>query len=308
MTDAAIPAEPSEAARRTGLFATFGAYVLWGVMPLYLILVKFADMREVLGQRVLWCVPAALAAVFLTAGWAGGWRDLKTAFKPRMLATLFVSAIFIFANWAIYVWLVQHQRVTEAALAYFLSPLVSIAVGTLFFGERITLAQSAALGIATAGVITQGFALGAPPWMSLALCGSWSVYMVIRKQAPVSSATGLFAESTLLTPLAIGLLAWTASSAPLAFTESVSHALMLMLAGPVTAAPLILFAFGARRVTFVAIGLLQFVAPSIQFAIGLMNGEEFTPLRAVSFGLIWAGLAIFCWDTLRRARWTQGSA
>lgn len=309
MSEAALPAEaPGEAERRTGLIATAAAYMIWGFLPLYLKLVGFADVREVLGQRILWCVPAALAAVFFTAGWAGGWRDLKIAFRPRMLLTLLASACFIFMNWGLYVWLVLHERVIESSLAYFLTPLVSIAVGTLFFGERITLPQAAALGVAAAGVVTQGFALGAPPWMALGLCATWSTYVVIRKNAVVSSATGLFVESTVLAPIAIGLVMWTAADGMLSFADSAPHALLLALAGPVTAAPLILFAFGARRVTFVAIGLLQFLAPSIQFAIGLSAGEPFTPLRAMSFGLIWLGLAIFCWDVLRRARWTQARA
>jgi chloramphenicol-sensitive protein RarD len=308
MSEAAPTPAPSEAERRAGLIATAAAYMVWGFLPLYLKLISFADVREVLGQRILWCVPAALAAVFLTSGWAGGWRDLRVAFNPRMLLTLMASACFIFMNWGIYVWLVLHERVIESALAYFLTPLVSIAVGTLFFGERITMAQAAALGVAAAGVAVQGFVLGAPPWMALALCATWSVYVVIRKNAVVSSATGLFVESTVLAPVAAGLVAWTVADGMLAFSDSAPHALLLALAGPVTALPLILFAFGARRVSFVAIGLLQFLAPSLQFTIGLAAGEQFTPLRAMSFGLIWLGLAIFCWDVLRRARWTQAPA
>lgn len=307
MTDTPSPSPPivARSERRTGLIATASAYALWGFLPLYLQLISFADVREVLAQRILWCIPAALGAVFLTSGWAGGWRDLQNAFKPRMLLTLLASACFIFMNWGLYVWLVLHQRVIESALAYFLTPLVSIVVGTLFFNERITAAQSAALGIAAAGVVTQGFALGAPPWMALALCATWSVYVVIRKNTAVTSATGLFVESGVLAPVAAGLLISTIADGALAFDDGAPRALLLAIAGPVTALPLILFAFGARRVSFVAIGLLQFLAPSIQFAIGLIAGEPFTPLRALSFALIWAGLAIFCWDVWRRARWTR---
>lgn len=299
---------PGESERRAGFIASAAAYMVWGFLPLYLKLIGFADVREVLGQRILWCVPAALAAVFLLGGWKGGWRDLRTALRPRMVATLMASACFIFMNWGMYVWLVLHQRVIESSLAYFLTPLVSIAVGALFYGERVSLPQSAALGVATAGVIAQGLALGAPPWMALGLCATWSIYVVIRKNAVVSSATGLFVESALLAPIAAGLVAWTAADGALSFTQSAPHAVLLALAGPVTALPLILFAFGARRVSFVTIGLLQFLAPSIQFAIGLLSGEPFTPLRGVSFALIWVGLMIFCWDALRRARWTPASA
>lgn len=302
MTEAAIPGEPSEAERRAGFLAAASAYVIWGFLPLYLKLLSAVDVREVLAQRILWAAPAAFIAVFLMSGWRPGWREIASALKPRMLATLAVSACFIFVNWGLYVYLVLNERVIESALAYFLAPLVSVAVGVLFFGERITTAQIVALALALVGVVVQGFALGAPPWMALALCATWSAYAVIRKRAPVPAATGLLIESLALAPLAIGLLYWAAAEAPLAFSTGWSSAILLALAGPVTALPLMAFAFGARRVSFTALGLLQFLAPSLQFTTGILFGEPFSALRGVSFVLIWAGLAFFSWDTLRRAR------
>jgi chloramphenicol-sensitive protein RarD len=304
MSEAALPGSPSDAERRAGFIAAASAYVMWGFLPLYLKLIAFADVREVLGQRILWAAPSAFLAVFLMSGWRVGWREIASAFRPRMLGTLVASAAFIFVNWGIYVWLVLQERVIEAALAYFLSPLVSVAIGVLFFRERVTTPQIAALALALAGVVVQGFALGAPPWMALALCATWSVYAVIRKRAPVPAATGLFIESLALAPVAIGLLMWAASEAPLAFSGGWGHAILLALAGPVTALPLMAFTFGARRVSFVTLGLLQFLAPSLQFATGIAFGEPFTPLRAASFVLIWLGLGLFSWDTLRRARMT----
>ena len=162
--------------------------------------------------------------------------------------------------------------------------------------------QIAALALALAGVVVQGFALGAPPWMALALCATWSVYAFIRKRAAVPAAAGLLIETLALAPLALGLLWWAGAEAPLQFSSSLDHALLLAIAGPITALPLMAFTFGARRVTFVTLGLLQFLAPSLQFATGILFGEEFTPLRGVSFALIWAGLGCFAWDTLARAR------
>ncbi len=303
MTDAALPASPQDADRRAGFIAAALAYVMWGFLPLYLKLLAFADVREVLAQRILWSIPATLLAVFVMSGWRRGLSELGGAMKPRMLGTLALSACFIFFNWGIYVWLVLHERVIESALAYFLAPLVAVAVGTIFFGERISMWQVSALGLATAGVIAQGIALGSAPWMALALCATWSAYAVIRKRAAVPAATGLMIETIVLAPVAIGLLVWTQQdTGALASLSGWGHALLLAVAGPITALPLMLFAFGARRVTFVALGLLQFLAPSLQFATGIAFGEPFTPMRAASFALIWLGLGFFAWDTLRRAR------
>lgn len=303
MSDAArIASSPSEAEQRAGFIAAASAYVIWGFLPLYLKLLATVDVREVLAQRILWAAPSALIAVFVMSGWRSGLREIATALKPRMIGTLAVSACLIFVNWGLYVYLVLHERVIESALAYFLAPLVSVAVGVLFFGEKITLAQIIALALALIGVAVQGFALGAPPWAALALCATWSVYAVIRKRAPVPAAVGLLIESLALMPLVVGLLWWAASEAPLSFTTDWSMALLLAIAGPVTAIPLMAFAFGARRVSFTTLGLLQFLAPTLQFCTGLAFGESFTPLRAASFVLIWIGLAFFSWDTLRRAR------
>ncbi len=292
----------NEAERRAGFFAAASAYLVWGFLPLYLKLISFADVREVLAQRILWCVPAAVVGMFLMSGWRQGWRELGAALNPRMLGTLGASALFIFLNWGGYVWLVLNERVIESALAYFLAPLVSVAIGVSFFRERISAPQLVALALALAGVAVQGLALGAPPWMALFLCATWSAYAVIRKRAPVPAATGLLIETLALAPVAVGLMVWASGEAPLAFNDSAEHAILLALAGPVTAVPLLAFAFGARRVSFTTLGLLQFVAPSLQFATGILFGEPFTFLRGVSFALIWVGLGFFAWDTLSRAR------
>jgi len=303
MSEAApVTASPSEAERRAGFIAAAFAYVVWGFLPLYLKLLANVDVREVLAQRILWAAPAAFLAVFIMSGWRPGWREIGAALKPRMLGTLALSACFIFVNWGLYVYLVLNERVIESALAYFLAPLVSVAVGVLFYREQIRTPQVVALALAFVGVVVQGFALGAPPWMALALCATWSVYAVIRKRAAVPAATGLLIESLALAPVAIGLLLWAASEGPLGFTTDWTTAIILAIAGPVTAIPLMAFAFGARRVSFTTLGLLQFLAPTLQFITGIAYGEPFTLLRGVSFALIWAGLGFFSWDTLRRAR------
>lgn len=302
MTAATLEPQITDADRRAGFFSAASAYVIWGFLPLYLKLISFADVREVLGQRILWAIPSALVAVFAMSGWRVGVREIFAALKPRMLGTLVCSAAFIFVNWGLYVWLVLQHRVIEASLAYFLAPLVAVAVGVLFFGERIRAAQIAALFLALVGVVVQGMALGAPPWMALALCVTWSIYAVIRKRAPVPAATGLLIECLTMAPVAAGLMFWASTEAPLVMGSDLPRSLLLAFAGPVTALPLMAFTFGARRVTFTTLGLLQFLAPSLQFATGIVFGEPFTLLRGVSFALIWAGLGFFAWDTLRRAK------
>src|SRR5262249_48338592 len=157
----------------------------------------------------------------------------------------------------------------ESSLAYFLTPLVAVAVGVFLYKERITGAQTAALALAAVGIIVQGFALGAPPWMALALCATWSMYIVIRKGAPVPAAVALFVEPMVLPPSAAALLWRAAQAAPLSFGSSPTHTILLMLAGPATAIPLTAFAFGARRVSFTTLGLLQFLAPTLQFGTGI---------------------------------------
>lgn len=296
-----LPTAYSKEDVRAGFVSALTAYVIWGLLPLYLMLVAFADPREILGQRIIWAVPACAIGIVLMSGWRKGLGELRAAMRPKLIAALALSAMFIFVNWAIYVWAVASQHVLEAALAYFLAPLVHVALGVGFFGERLSRWQFSALALAAIGVVVQGVALGAFPWVSVALCATWCAYGVVRKRAVVPAATGLFIETLLLLPVAVALLFWV-GPATLAFDDSAGHATLLALAGPATAIPLTLFAFGARRLSFTMIGLLQYIAPSIQFLIGALAGEALTPLRIASFGLIWMGLALFSYDAWRRER------
>lgn len=290
----------AEITQRAGYLSAAAAYFAWGFLPLYFHALRFADAREILSQRILWCVPSAFAAMLLLAGFGPAMRELRLALQPRMIKTLALSAVFIFINWGLYLWLVLQSRVLEASLAYFLAPLVAVAMGVVFFKERLSRAQAIALVFATIGVVLQGVAMGAPPWASLILCATWSAYSFIRKRAEVGSATGLLIESLILLPVALGLMIWAAQDAPLHFGESAGNSLLLALAGPITALPLMLFAFGARRISFAALGMVQFLAPSIQFALGILFGERFHPLSRIAFALIWTGLGFFCWDMWKR--------
>lgn len=285
---------------RAGFMAAAVAYGIWGILPLYLKLVGFAGPWEVLCARILCSIPAAVLAVMFM----GGFAETRDALKQKgVLGALCLSSTFIAINWAIYVWAVANHHVIEASLAYFLTPLVNVAFGVTLFKERITRAQGFALALAAIGIAVQAYALGAFPWVSIALCASWSLYGLVRKQAPVPAAGGLLAETLILAlPAALGLW-WVSTTAQgLTFDDSASNALLLSLSGLATAVPLILFSFGARRLKFSTLGMLQFMAPTIQFLIGWADGEPLTPLRIASFVLIWIGLVIFAMDSVVRER------
>lgn len=287
---------------KLGYIAACCAYVIWGGLPLFIHALNFADPMDILGERILWSLPAALLAVGLMSGWRNGFAELKAAFRPPMLGMLTASAIFIFGNWALYVIAVVNGHVMEAALAYFISPLATVLIGVVVFGERLRAAQIAAVALAAVGVVMQGVALGAPPWLSLLLCASWVAYTVIRKKAPVSAAVGLMVETIILAPVAVGLLIWVSMHGGLAFGHDAGRSGMLALTGVVTALPLILFSVGARRLPLSAIGLINYLAPSLQFLAGLLLGELMTPLRVVSFAFIWLALIVFVTDSLAAER------
>jgi chloramphenicol-sensitive protein RarD len=287
--------ETDQAEQRLGYACAFSAYLMWGLLPLFLKQLSFANAWEVLGQRVLWSIPAAALMVAFFGGFRTAWRAVQA---KGVLPALALSAVLIAVNWATFVWAVGAGRIIEGSLAYFITPLVNVAIGVAFFGEKLKGLQAAAMVLATAGVVVQGVALGAPPWVSLSLAATWAAYGVVRKLAPVPSAGGLLTETLILAPFAGLLLVVLAVQAPLAFSQTPQNALLLALLGPVTAAPLILFALGARRISFVSLGLLQYIGPTLQLLTGLAFGEAFSALRGISFALIWGGIALFTWEAL----------
>lgn len=284
---------------RIGLSAAIGAYLIWGLLPLYFKLVGFASAFEVLAQRIVWGAPCAAIAVFIMR--AG--PDTRAALAyPAVWRALLLSSALIAINWGVYVWAVGQDRVIESSLAYFMSPLVNVALGVFFFSERLSPLQIVALALAVIGVVAQGVSLGAVPWVALILCATWAGYSLVRKQVNIPATGGLLVETMLLAAPAAITLFYLSQQAPLAFSSSPAHAGLLMLMGPATAAPMILFAIGARRLSFSTLGILQYMAPSLQFLIGVAYGEPLTPLRVGSFAFIWAALIVFTFDALRRER------
>jgi chloramphenicol-sensitive protein RarD len=287
---------------KTGLLAAIGAYVLWGFLPLYFKLLGETSPTVILAHRIVWSVPTALILI-AAAGKMGELRAILS--QRKILFGLFLSSLAIASNWTIYIWAVTHNRVLEGSLGYFINPLVTFMFAAMFFGERFRPLQLAALAIATAGVLNQTLVVGQFPWISLSLAFSFAIYGAIRKTIPVDSRVGFAAEALWLAPAAALYLLFFLPAGTHAFGDgNINLVLLLLAAGPVTAAPLILFAMGARRLRLSTIGLLQYIGPSLQFMLALWLGETFTAGHAVTFGLIWTGVLVFTLSAWRAERRT----
>ena len=268
-----------------------GAYLIWGVLPFYLRLLQGVPAADVLAHRILWSV---LVVVGLIA-WLKGWGKVAAALRqPRLLLLLLASAVCIAINWLVYTWSILAGHAIDTSLGYFINPLVSVLFGVALLGERLRKLQWAAVGLAALGVAVLTIERGALPLLSLALALSFGTYGLIRKQAAVDAATGLFVETLMLAPVA---LIWIAGT-PMGFTGWPAPTLMtLALGGVATAVPLMLFGVAARRLPLSTLGLMQYVAPTMVLAEAvLIFGEVLDPARLAAFCCIWAGLALYTWS------------
>jgi len=240
---------------------------------------------------VLWSVVLLVPVVLLLRRRGSLWQAVRT---PRVLAMLATSALLIAANWLLYVWAVLHHQVLAASMAYFLNPLLNIAMGVALLGERLKRAQAAAVLLACAGVAVLALDAGDGLWISLAIALSFAAYGLIRKLAPVEAFEGLTIETLLLAPVALGYLVWLRGHGGLSFGQEAGLSALLVMAGAVTTVPLLLFAAAARQLRMATLGLLQFIAPSLQFLLAItLFGEHLDAQKLLSFALIWAGLAVY---------------
>ncbi len=286
---------------RKGLLAGFGAYLIWGLLPLYLRQLHGVPAADVLAHRIVWSV--LVMALVTTA--TRGWPRLRAAFgRPRLLAMLLASAIFITCNWLIYTWAVLNGHVLDTSLGYFINPLISVVFGVALLGERLSRPQWLAVGAAATGVAVLAIGHGALPLISLGLAFSFAIYGLIRKQVAVDAVPGLAIESVYLLLPAIGWLLWQASQNNLHLGYDGVHIdLLLILGGGLTALPLIGFAYGARRIPFTLVGLLQYIAPTLQLLIGVwIFSEPFDRNQLIGFAGIWTALAIYALDGVYRSR------
>ncbi|MBM3595066.1 MAG: EamA family transporter RarD [Alphaproteobacteria bacterium] len=281
---------------RRGLIHGTTAYVLWGLLPLYFHLIREVNSGEIVAQRVVWSVGLLLLLVTVMRRLGSLRQAIRT---PRVLAMLTASALLIAANWLIYVWAVLNQQVLATSMAYFLNPLLNIAMGVVLLRERLTRPQSLAVLLAGAGVAAMALGASGSLWISLSIAFSFAFYGLIRKFAPVVAFEGLTVETLLLAPLALGYLVWLSGRGGVSFGSEEDLTALLVLSGAITTAPLLLFAVAARELRMATLGLLQFIAPSIQFVLAItLFGERLDVLRLASFGLIWTGLAVYLGSTV----------
>jgi chloramphenicol-sensitive protein RarD len=284
---------------REGLAAAIGAYVLWGLFPLYWPLLEPAAPVEILAHRMVWSLAFLVAVLAFTSGFRWVRR-----IGARRAGLLTLAAVLITINWGTFIYAVNSGHVVETSLGYFINPLVTVALAVLVLHEPLRRNQRIAVGIAAAGVLVLTLDYGRPPWIALTLAGAFAAYGFVKKRADVDGIQSLAIETAVLFPAALGYLLFLASSGDGTFTtEGGGHVALLAGAGIVTAVPLMLFGAAAIRIPLATVGLLQYIAPVMQFLIGvLVYGEDMPPERLAGFALVWVALAVFAADAVKALR------
>ncbi|HVM22128.1 MAG TPA: EamA family transporter RarD [Sphingomicrobium sp.] len=291
--------DPSRHVRAGFLFGV-GAYAVWGVMPIYFKALRSVPALDVVAHRVLWSLPFLALVILLTAGQA----KMRAALaSPRTLGILVVTAILIGANWVLFVYAITSGHILAASFGYYLNPLINVLLGRFVLRERLDRTQWAAVTIAAAGISVLAVGALSHLWISLTLGVTFALYGLLRKMVAADAVTGLAIETAILLPLALAWLGGQALAAqPVMGTDALKTALLL-LAGVVTAVPLLMFTAAARRLPYSTLGMLQFLAPTLQFLLAvLLYGEAFTTAHAIAFAAIWTALALYVVALVRKAR------
>ena len=306
------PSFPQPSSERSGVAMAVAAYALWGILPLYFLLLRPSGAFEIVALRILFSLVFCAIIITVTLQWPALTAILR---QPRIVFTMGLAAVFIFVNWQVYVFATLDGKVIEASLGYFINPIVTVLLGVIFLRERLRIAQWIAVGTSLVAVVVLAFNYGVLPWISLVLAFSFGFYGLIKKRVgpAVDAVSGLTLETAWLAPVAIVQLAVIGTSAGLTFgTVSLAHTLLLISSGVVTAVPLLLFAAAARRLPLVYLGLIQYLAPVLQFVLGaFVLGENMPPARWIGFALVWVALVILTVDVFvsgRRARRASQSA
>ncbi|GGD20715.1 EamA family transporter RarD [Nocardioides daphniae] len=286
---------------RRGVVAGFAAYLIWGLFPLYWPLLKPAGAVEILAHRMIWSA-LSMAVVVVVLRRVGG---VRAAFADRRrLAILAGAAAVISINWGTYIWGVNNGHVVETSLGYFINPLVTVTLGVVVLGERLRPLQWGAVAVALLAVVVLTLDYGRPPWIALVLAVSFATYGLAKKKADTGASESLTVETTLVAPFAIAYAVWLASTGEATFGhEGAGQAALLVVAGVLTAVPLVLFGAAATRMSLVSLGLLQYLAPILQFSIGvLVFREEMPAARWAGFLLVWVALVVFTTESISHRR------
>lgn len=276
-------------------------YSFWGIAPLYFVWVGFAGPFEILAHRVLWSVVLLLGLISLSRGW-----PLLRSLSLAQYAWLALSGSLIATNWGIFVWAVAQERVLETALGYYMNPLINVLLGVLVLGERLRLVQWLAVALAAVGVAYETLQLGMVPWLGLSLAITFAIYSLVRKRVPIDPIAGLGVETLLMLPVAVIYLVWLVAYSQLPSTTADGEwvpLLQLGLGGVVTILPLLLFGAALNRLPLTVISFVQYLAPSLSLLIAVfLLGETWRPGHFITFGCIWAGIALFSADALLQQR------
>ncbi|MBE2275096.1 MAG: EamA family transporter RarD [Rhodobacteraceae bacterium] len=282
-----------------GFLYALAAYVIWGFLPIYMKAMSHIPAIEVIAHRVIWSVPVALAVLV----WLGRTDDLKAALRnPRMLGMASMTAALISVNWGIYVWAIAAGRTLDTALGYYINPLFSILLGAALLGERLRGLQWLALALVAAAVAVLTFGTGKLPIVAIGLFVTWGLYAYFKRSLPIGPNQGFTLEVLILLPFALAYVIWLTLTGQSHLTGGPrSDTVLLVLAGVVTAAPLMLYANGAKRLRLTTIALMQYISPTLIFLTAVFAfGEPFSRTTFVAFALIWAALAIYTATLLRR--------
>lgn len=301
MADIAASPAPaiSDADARRGFFFALSAYLTWGVLPFYLKAVAHIPAAEVVAHRTLWSIPVIGTVLLWLGRTSDAWRTLR---DPRKLAMACLTAAFLSVNWGIYVWAIATDRTLEGALGYYINPLFSVFLASVVLGEKLDRPKLAAIGLAALAVAILGWEAGGLPWISLSLAFTWGFYALFKKTLPIGPNQGFLVEVLILSVPALAYLIWLEGSGQGHFVGTDWTNLgLLILSGPATAVPLILYGNGAKLLKLSTIGVMQYVAPTIVFLIAVfIFREPFSVGKAVAFALIWTALAVFTWSILRK--------
>ena len=289
-----------------GMLYAAAAYILWGLFPIYFKALQDVPPIEILSHRIVWALVFLVVVLTTRRQWVWVPKVLR---QPKVLAGFAASAVLLSVNWFIYIWSVNNGHVVDSSLGYFMNPLVNVLLGLLLLHERMRPIQWAAIALAAIGVAWLTWQAGHPPWIGLALAFSFGTYGLLRKTATLGALEGLSLETILLFPIAFGYLAFLAWNGNNAFLLApVSSKWLLAAAGPITAVPLLMFAAGARRIKMSTLGLLQYIAPSIQLLLGVcLYNEPFGGERLAGFAVIWSALALYSLEGLWQA-WSTRTA